>query len=239
MIKLAKHGKTAELYIYGVIGDDWGGITPGDVVKELDKASGAESLTVRINSEGGKVSDGTAIMNRLAAFPAPVHVEVDGLAASAASVIAMAGDRITMGTGAFMMIHEPWVMTVGTSKDLRKTAEVLDAVNEEAAGIYAQRSGIETVKIKRMMADETWLNSEDAIAMNFADDAVERETVNARWDLSHFTKTPDCIAAMCRPAESLPPDLQGVMVPAPPATPARDSRDMQIRLRGYLGRDRS
>lgn len=239
MIKLAKQGTTAELYIYGIIGDEWGGITPGEVVAELDKARGAETLTVRINSEGGKVSDGIAIMNRLAAFPAPVHVEIDGLAASAASAIAMAGDRITMGTGSFLMIHEPWVRTGGTAGDLRKTADVLDLVNEEAAAIYSQRSGIDTGKVKQMMADETWMNSEDAIAMNFADDAVEREAVAAKWDLSHFAKTPDCIVARCQ-AESVrlpkPSPILGQPITTftgqvDDATPQRDYRATKIGMR--------
>lgn len=152
------------------IGEDWwdgSGVTAKAVTKRLEAFAGQE-IKVRINSPGGDVFEGLAIYNLIAQHDAKVVVEVLGLAASAASIIAMAGDEILMGAGAKMMIHNAWGVAVGNRNDMRSVADILEGIDAELAGIYQARSGGETEAIAKMMDDETWMNADEALSMSFA-----------------------------------------------------------------------
>jgi ATP-dependent Clp protease protease subunit len=157
-----------ELTIYGDIGESfWGAsVSAVDVKDMLSEMDG--DITVRINSAGGSVFDGFAIYNLLAQHDGQVHVKVDGWAASAASVIAMAGDTIEMADNSMIMIHEPWTMAVGDSRDMVKTAELLDKIRDNIITTYQSKSNLDTETISAMMIEETWMKADEAIEKGFA-----------------------------------------------------------------------
>lgn len=202
----------AELHIYGEIGPY--GITAKSVADALKPFAGARQINVRINSPGGDVFDGNAIYNLLKSHPANVTVYVDGLAASIASVIAMAGNKIVMAQNAMMMIHDPWTIAVGGADDMRKSAEVMDKIKTTLVSAYRDKSGLNESEIATIMADETWFTAEEAVAMGFADEVAEEVKVDAKFDLSKFKNTPNAILAMH--AGAAPPTVEPIV--APPQT---------------------
>lgn len=172
--RLEKKGKRLELDLYGIVGDTLGdGIAPAKVVALLRNADGAEEIVVRINSAGGVATDGIAIMDALKAHPAKVTVKIDGIAASAASLIAMAGDTIEVGEGAFLMVHKPWGYAIGTDEDMLKVAEVLEKMEGEIVNVYARRSGKPVETVKEWVQNETWFTGAEAVAAGLADKAVD------------------------------------------------------------------
>jgi ATP-dependent Clp protease protease subunit len=183
-----------EVLIYDGIGADfWGdGVTAKGFAKELSDLGAVNSLTIRINSGGGDVWDGIAIHEAIARHPAAKKtVVVDGLAASIASVIAMAGDEIRIAPGGFFMVHNAWSMSVGDAATMRKTAELLDSVSGQMANIYAARTGKPAAKIKEWMNAETWFDAETAVSNGFAD-AKSQDVVKvaASLDYSRFRNVP-------------------------------------------------
>jgi ATP-dependent protease ClpP protease subunit len=156
--------ETLDLLLYGVIG--WG-IWVEDIVLELSRTT-ATRIRVAVNSPGGDAFDGIALYNALVKHPAHVRVEIDGLAASAASVIAMAGDEIVMGTGATMMIHDASVTLHGSASELRQAAETLDTLSEGIAAVYARRAGGDPGVWREAMLAETWLSGEEAVEAGLA-----------------------------------------------------------------------
>lgn len=167
----AEADETATISVYDVIGQDWWtgeGMTAKRVAGAL-RAIGKKPVTVNINSPGGDMFEGLAIYNLLREHPAEVTVKVMGLAASAASIIAMAGDKIEMGLGSFLMIHNSWGVVVGNQDDMRDAAKTFAEFDAAMADIYAARTGGDLTEIKSMMAAETWLRPETAIDKGFAD----------------------------------------------------------------------
>lgn len=167
---------TLEITIYGDIGESWWddkGITPKSVKQEMDDAGDYDKLSVRINSPGGNAFDGVAIYNVLRAPKKPVAVIVDGIAASAASIIAMAGDTVTMGTGSMMMLHNPWTFAMGNAADLRAQADVLDQIADSMADIYVARSGKTKKEVRDILDAETWLSAQEAVDEGFATEVAE------------------------------------------------------------------
>lgn len=188
----------AEILIYDAIGKDfWGdGVTAKQFDTDLKAFGSVRRLNVRINSAGGDVFDGVAIFNTLARHSARKTVYVDGLAASAASVLAMAGDEIRIGAGAFMMIHNAWGLAIGNASDMRRTADLLDSVSAQIADIYARRTGNDVKAIAQWMQDETWFDPDAAVKHGFAD-ARSDDVVKlaACADLSRFRNVPPELAA--------------------------------------------
>lgn len=164
----------AVLRIYDAIGG-WWGITASDVAGLLDDLGDDRALTVRINSPGGDVFDGTAIYNLLRTRAGQVGVVVDGLAASAASFIAQAGDTITMERGTQMMIHDALGFTIGNAADHREMAGLLDRVSDEIAGIYAARAGLTVAEWRDRMRDEVWYNAQEAVDAHLADRTADND----------------------------------------------------------------
>lgn len=154
--------------VLDVIGEDfWGeGITAKAISEKLKSTSG--EVRVRINSPGGDMFEGLAIYNMLRAHNGAVNVEVLGLAASAASIIAMAGDTITMGPGSIMMIHNAWGVVIGNRHDMREAANVFDTFDNSMVKLYAARTGRDRDDIAKMMDDETFLDAEEAVEAGFA-----------------------------------------------------------------------
>lgn len=185
----AKAGGTAEVLIYDVIGDWWMDTDAASIASRI-KALDVNEITVRINSPGGSAFDGIAIMNALRAHDARVVVRVDGLAASAASVVAMAGDEIIMGPASQMMIHEAWVYTSGDAGFLRSEADRLDKLSESITALYARRAGGDFDEWRALVAAETWFTAEEAVSAGLADrvdgEPVEPGELSATFNLSRF-----------------------------------------------------
>lgn len=156
--------------MFGMIGEDfWSdeGVTAKKVASQL-RAIGDRPVEVHINSGGGDMFEGIAIYNVLREHPQSVTVKVMGVAASAASIIAMAGDDIQIGSGSFLMIHSCWVMAMGNQYDLRETADFLKPFDEAMANLYAERSGQDVKAVTDMMVAETWLSGSAAVEQGFA-----------------------------------------------------------------------
>lgn len=188
-----KAGAEATIYIYDEI-SLWG-ISAKQFVKDLNDVT-AKTINLRINSPGGNVFDGITIHNSLKEHAATVKVQVDGLAASIASIIAMAGDEIRMAKNSFMMIHNAWTFTAGNAEELRKLAETLDKIDATLVQTYQDKTGSPSADIKQMMADETWLNADEALAKGFADVVGDPVEAQARFDLTKYNKVPQAVAAM-------------------------------------------
>lgn len=164
--------------IFDVIGEDFwsgGGITAKSVASQLKAIGGA--VEVQINSPGGDVFEGFAIYNVLREHPYPVDVKVLGMAASAASVVAMAGDNIQIGASAFLMIHNCWVMAVGNRHDMRETAAFLEPFDQALRAVYVARTGGKEAEIGGWMDAETYMAGQDAIDRGFADELLPSDQV--------------------------------------------------------------
>jgi len=159
-------GERAELFIYDYI-DDFG-VTAASFVKDL-RAITAKAIDLHINSGGGLVFDGVAIYSALKNHPATVDVTVDGVAASAASFVAMAGDSIAIEKPAKMMIHDAGGLVLGVAADMRQMADLLDELSDTIAGIYADRAGGPVSVWRERMQAETWFSAEQAVAAGLAD----------------------------------------------------------------------
>jgi ATP-dependent Clp protease, protease subunit len=183
--------KTGELFIYDDIGGGFfGGIGAKHVADEVNGLGKIETLNVRLNSAGGDVFEGLAIYNFLNRHPARVVVDVDGMALSIASIIAMAGDEIRIADNAMMMIHDPWTMAVGSSDDFRTQADLMDQVKENLVGVYADRTKRDRGDLSSLMSEETWLTAADAVEMGFADAVTENLKIAARFDPTRFKNSP-------------------------------------------------
>lgn len=161
----------ATITIYDVIGEDrWtgGGFTDKQMAAAL-RGIGDRDVTVDINSPGGDMFEGIAIYNMLAQHKGRVTVNVMGLAASAASIIAMAGDTINMSAGSFMMIHNAWGVVVGNKADMRASADVFDGFDGGLADIYEARTGLNRSEIVKLMDAESFFSVSEAINLGFAD----------------------------------------------------------------------
>jgi ATP-dependent protease ClpP protease subunit len=180
-------GDDTVIDIYDEIGM-WG-VSAKDFRQTL-KAIKTKNITVRINSPGGDVFDGIAMHNDLHGHPATVRVEVVGLAASAASIIAMAGDTISVADNAFIMIHNAWGMAVGDKETMAEFGAILEQIDAALARTYAERTGIEVKDIVAMMAAETWLSGADAVEQGFADEVGDTIAAKAKFDLSSFKNVP-------------------------------------------------
>lgn len=154
--------------------------------QELDAAGFVSRINVRINSGGGDAFAGIAIHGMLKAHPAEVVVTVEGLAASAASLIAMAGDRVIMARGSMLMIHNPAALAMGEAEDLRKTADVLDKLRDGLIPIYQAKTGKTAEELTALLDAETWLTAEEAVAQGFADEVAGSVEVVARGDQVFF-----------------------------------------------------
>lgn len=166
----------ASLYIYEVIGEDWWtgeGLTAKKVADALAQMKGAKTLDIYINSEGGDIFEAKAIYAQLRRFEGERIVHVDGIAASAATFVAMAGDRIITAPAATWMIHEVWARGAGRAGDLRALADVLDMENQVFAETYARRTGRSVEDVLAWMAAETWMSATEAKARGFTDEIAE------------------------------------------------------------------
>jgi ATP-dependent Clp protease protease subunit len=175
-----------ELTIYGDIVDavtagyleSWGYdpssfVSALSVKKALDAAPTASKIRMRINSPGGDAFEGMAIHSLLTGQPKPVEAYIDGIAASSASVIAMAAATRVMGRSAMMMVHNAWASSTGYASDMRKMADVLDKISESIGACYIDRTGMDAKTVQKLMDAETWLSAQDCVDQKFATAVVE------------------------------------------------------------------
>lgn len=218
---------TAVIYVYDEIG--YWGTTAGDLVNELSQLQGVTAIDLHINSPGGEVFEGIAIYNCLRAHPADITVYVDGIAASIASVIAMAGNRIVMGPHSQMMIHEGSGLCIGDADEMRKMADLLDFQSDNIAGVYAARAGGTVEDWRALMRTETWYTAESAVEAGLADEVAESPAppagagegapdMGASWDLTLYAKHPPTVEV---PAPAVPMNVSEAAPGTGPAeTPA-------------------
>ena len=181
----------AEVMLYDEVGG-WFGATADDFIAELRQIT-APRMRVRVNSPGGSVFEGMAIASMLRAHPADITVRVDGIAASIASVIAMAGDRVVMMPGSTLMIHDASGMCLGDAADMAKMAELLDLLSNNIADIYAAKAGGTRDEWRTKMRDESWYLAQEAVDAGLADevasmDRPEQDAPEMRkaWDLKAY-----------------------------------------------------
>jgi ATP-dependent Clp protease protease subunit len=184
----------AEIVIYDEIGAF--GIPAKAFLDELRALGPVAELTVRINSPGGSVFDGVAIYNALKRHQAKVAIWIDGIAASIASMIAMAGDEVVMPDNAMLVLHDPSGLVAGTAADMRATAEALDKMAAAMVAAYRAKSGAEDAAIEALMAAETWLSAEEAVELGLADRVEAPVRMAAHFDLSRFRNPPPQLAAL-------------------------------------------
>jgi ATP-dependent Clp protease protease subunit len=234
--------KAAELSIYEEIGGNWlgEGLTAKSFKDELDALGAVDEIVLRINSPGGIISDGLAIYNLLVAHPAAKTVHIDGIALSTASFIAMAASpgRLHMAENSLMMIHNAWGGTVGDYREHQKQVDVLKKHDTLIARTYAARAGQPDQTFLELMAEETWLTAEEAVAQGLADEITPAQTVENKFDMkimARFRKTPDAlkqrIAAGAKPAPASPVTEPEIAANQADGDSAAEARAVEIRLR--------
>lgn len=198
----AKGNTSAEINIYGDIGESWweDSITAKQFVEAL-AALKVDQLTVRINSYGGSVSDGIAIYNAIKRHPAQTTVAIDGVAVSIASLIAMAGDTVEMSDNALMMIHAPWGVSAGNAGDMRDMAEVLDKFALAMSGSYADKTGKTIEAVMSWLTDgiDHWFTAAEALAEGLIDKTTAALPVSAQFNLDRFKTIPAAAGIFTQP----------------------------------------
>lgn len=207
-------GEVAVFRLYDAI-DSWGGewgVSAREVAAALDELPASTTeIRLHINSPGGEVFEGIAILNALRSHKARVVAVVDGIAASAASFIAVGADETVMARNAELMIHDAWGLTIGNAQDMRDMADLLDHHSDNIASIYADKTGGDVATWRAAMSAETWYSAEEAVAAGLADQVDKKQTADAknRYDLTIFTYAGRDQA----PAPA-------AVIPEPPAPPA-------------------
>lgn len=177
----------AEIYIYDAIGEDWAGngISAIKFIEQINNIK-ASHIELHVNSPGGSVFDGQAIYNALVRHPAVITTYVDGLAASIASVIALAGDRVVMASNSLFMIHNPMSSVAGYASDMRKMADVLDKIKESILSVYQKRTALNVDELATAMDNETWYTASEALDAGFANELSDAMPIAAKFDLAAY-----------------------------------------------------
>ena len=226
-----------ELVLYGFVGESyWGeGFTAREVIDALAEHGRENDLIVHLNSGGGYTDDGLAIYNFLVAHKGNVRIEIDAMAASSASLIAMAGDEIIMRSGAMMMIHEPMSGTFGNADDHQKTLEMLERLAAQMASIYSDQTKTDAGAIRDTMKATHWLNAVEAVEQGFAtsSDAGKLQAV-AAYDYRTYAKAPDDLCALSKQKnwsiEAIRKASASADVPSPSKeTPMAEQKDAAIK----------
>jgi ATP-dependent Clp protease protease subunit len=226
-------GTGAEVAIYDEIGAY--GVSAKGFLSELGALPEGTPVDLRLNSPGGSVFDAVAIHNALKRHEGTVTVWIDGIAASAASYIAMAGDEIVMPENAFLMIHDPAGLVMGTAEDMRAMAGTLDKIAAGMTRGYAGRSGKTEDEIAALMAAETWFSAAEALEAGLATQLAEPVRIAASFDIARFRNAPPELQEAVEPVETADPDsaktgsdivedANDVAAPAD-ATPRPEARD--------------
>jgi ATP-dependent protease ClpP protease subunit len=218
--------RKAEIAIYDVLGPSWAGMIDAKLVdRTLKDAGELDEITVRLNSPGGSAFEGLAIHNLLKSHPAKVTTIVDGVAASATSLVLMAGDVRRVPKNALVMIHNPSTTAWGEKEDLLKAANRLDQVKDVAIETYAARTGLSAEKLGQMMDNETWLNGTEAVAQKFATEetgevSMAAATVEVERYQELYRNTPQNFGSLIALTAMTVPKENPVTQPTAPVVPA-------------------
>lgn len=220
-VNLVRNAAEAAIYIYDVIDPDWG-VSAMSVINAVAEAGDAEVLHVYINSPGGSVFEGRAIMAALARFNGKTVAHIDSLCASAATSIALACSEVQMSDGALFMIHNASGLVWGDKSDMRTTADLLEKIEESIVGDYVAKTGKTSEVIVAYMDAETWFTAAEALAAGFVDSitaAPAKATNTATWNLAAYSKAPVAVAARATapPVAVVPPPVEVEPAPAEPA----------------------
>ena len=208
--------KTVNVSVRGIIAEF--GVSDREFIREVEAAGDdVEMINVTINSRGGEVDHGLAIYNFLRNHKALVSVRIDGIAASSASVIAMAADEIIMPANALMMVHNPWTIAMGNAEELRKTADDLQQFETALMSTYTARTGRTDEEVRGLLGDETWLTAQEAVELGFADqvEALQRPAAVA---LAESASIPQSVIEKIDAIEA-----ESSESPGEPVTPGADA----------------
>jgi len=186
-VLLNAHDSSAEILLYAPIGSFFEeDISARDVAETLNLLKNISNIIVRINSPGGEVFEGLAIYNSLVKHPAKIHVEIEGMALSIASVITMAGDSIIMSESSLFMIHNPLGFAIGDAEEMRKTAEMMDKAKATLIKAYRRQTNLSENTISTAMDAETWYTASEAKEAGFVTGIFEAQRVSAKFDLDKY-----------------------------------------------------
>ena len=199
-------GKTGEIWLYDPIGNSYFGDSMSAKMfqKEVAALGKVDTINLHINSPGGDVFAGFAIYNQLKAHTADIIVDIDGVAASIASIIAMSGNTIRMAKNAMMMIHNPQGVAIGDEDEMDRVKALLRTVKGNLAQTYVDRTANKQDQVQAWMSDETWFTAEAAVQHGFADQMTESNQVTASFDFSSFRNVPDTLKDRIRAAVPTP-----------------------------------
>ena len=176
------------LYLDGIIAEDsWFADDVTPAAFKADLLAGAGPITIWINSPGGDCVAAAQIYNMLMEYPGDVTVKIDGIAASAASVIAMAGTRVCMSPVSTMMIHNPLTVAIGDSEEMRKAIQMLDEYKESIVNAYEIKTGLSRAKLSHLMDAETWMNANKALELGFCDEILFKDAVSTEAPENSFS----------------------------------------------------
>ncbi len=180
---------SANIYVYDVISADWG-VSAMDVIASISEAGEGKTLNIHINSPGGDVFEGRAIMAAISAYKGKTVAKIDSLCASAATSIALACDEVEMSDGAFFMIHNASGFVWGDKSAMRETADLLEKIEGAIVNDYTAKTGKEEDEIRQMMDVETWMSASEALENGFIDRISDSKATKNTWNLSAFNKPP-------------------------------------------------
>lgn len=189
-LRAETQGEAAHVYLYDVI-DAWFGVSAQMMVDALKSASG-KTVHLHINSPGGDVFESVAMATAIAAHDGDVIAHIDGVAASAATRVALAAKEVRIADSGLMMIHNSWTIAWGNSEEIRKTADLLDKVDTGIVADYTRKTGASEQQVRDWMAAETWFTAQEALDNKFVDaiDATTQGAANKAWDLSAYQNAP-------------------------------------------------
>lgn len=194
-IEIKNADDVSHVYMYDAIGGYWG-IDPQAFVNQLNDIE-AKEIVLHINSPGGDVFDARAIATAIKQHKAVITAQIDGLCASAATYISAACDSVAMADGGFYMIHEGWTLAMGNKKDLGKTIQLLEKVDDSILNDYQKKTGLDRDQLSNWMAEETWFSASEAKEHGFIDAILEDESVEnkTKWNLSAYANVPKNLLA--------------------------------------------
>jgi ATP-dependent Clp protease protease subunit len=200
-VKIVAAGDEATVYVYDAIGAYYG-VDPQRFVQDLAQIE-ASTIHLRINTPGGDVFGARAMKTALEAHPARVIAHIDGLSASAGSFLMMAAEETVIAPGAFVMIHDPWSLSIGNSADMRKSADLLDKVGTSIVADYVERTGKGEDEVRAWMQAETWFDADEAVQHGFVNRKAEKAPANASakaFNLAVYENLPAALKAQTAPS---------------------------------------
>ena len=227
--------KRGEIYIYGeIVSEKWfeSDVSPAEVQDALALLQGVDRIDIYINSPGGNVFDGMAIHSMIKRTEAKTVAHIDGVAASIASVIAIAADEVRIPKGAWFMIHKPMIagFWVANADDMRKEADVLDKLEEGLLATYSEKRGTSKEEIKALIDEETWMTGEEAVAFGFADVLVDGAEIKATANKSEKIATVNDVKMSYRSFKNFPIDKIACETEPAPQNVCAEREQMEAQL---------